>query len=91
MRYITANASGRVPFETQLILWGLFDRMNPSYRDYLQIFNLSRQDGKQMIRHHQEKPPWSESVVCITGEAITEKVYILTENGNDVMLLAEDY
>lgn len=56
MRYITANASGRVPLETQLILWCLFDRMNPSYRDYLQIFNLSRQDGKQLIRHHQEKP-----------------------------------
>ena len=68
----------------------LFDTMNEE-KDYLQIFDLKVSNGKQLIHHYQEQPQWSEEVFLLTDNPITEKVYIITENGNETMLLAEDY
>lgn len=90
VRYITSNAENRIPVEIQLLLWYLFDTMNEE-KDYLQIFDLKISDGKQLICHHQEEPQWSEEVFLLTDNPITEKVHIITENGNETMLLAEDY
>lgn len=90
MRYITSNASSRIPIETQLIMWNMFDRMTIE-KDYLQIFNLSSQGGIQKIRHSQEQPLWSEKVIYLTDNSVNEKVYIITENDYETMLLAEDY
>lgn len=90
VRYITSNAENRIPVESQLLMWYLFDTMNEE-KDYLQIFDLKVSNGKQLVCHHQEQPQWSEEVFLLTDNPITEKVYIITENGNDTMLLAEDY
>lgn len=90
VRYITSNEENRIPVEIQLLLWYLFDTMNEE-KDYLQIFDLKISDGKQLIHHYQEQPQWSEEVFLLTDNPITEKVYIITENGNETMLLAEDY
>ena len=90
MRYITTNAASRIPEGTQLLLWMLFDRMRAE-RDYLQIFNLSVQNEKQHIRHHQEQPPWSEEILFLTDTPVAEKVYIITEGEYSTMMLAEDY
>ena len=90
VRYITSNAENRIPVESQLLMWYLFDTMNEE-KDYLQIFDLKISDGKQLICHHQEQPQWSEEVFLRTDNPVTEKVFIITENGNEAMLLAEDY
>lgn len=90
MWYITTNASNRIPERTQLLLWMLFDQMQVE-KDYLQIFNMSIQNGKQHIRHHQEQPPWSEEILFLTDAPVAEKIYIITEGEYSTMMLAEDY
>lgn len=90
MRHITSNAMSRIPVETQILMWFMLDTMDED-KDYLQIFNLSIKDGNQIIRHHQEYPIWEEDVVLLTDSPVTEKVYIIVENGLETMMLAEDY
>lgn len=90
MRYITTNANNRIPLSTQITMWSLLDRMKIK-KDYLQIFKLSVQDGKQKILHIQEQPQWSEEILYITDTPVTEKAYIIRENDYETMLLAEDY
>ena len=90
MRHITSNAMSRIPAETQILMWFMLDSMEED-KDYLQILNLSIKDGNQIIRHHQEYPIWEEEVVLLTDSPVTEKVYIIVENGLETMMLAEDY
>ena len=53
-RYCTRGISSEVPLLTQIILWGLIDSMEVAEKDYLQIFRLSAENGKQKITHSQE-------------------------------------
>lgn len=100
MRYITTNASNRIPLEAQLMLWHLYDTMLPKVkeRDYFQIFELYiNPDGSQKIYHSQECPEWEELCTLLVkcGTAVNEKVYIIRDELEDgpveTMLLAEDY
>lgn len=51
-RYITKGINDTVPFALQLLMWNLIDTMNISHKDYLQVFELSEDDGKQKIVHN---------------------------------------
>ena len=42
----------------QIILWGLIDTMEVVEKDYLQIFTLTSENGKQKIVHEQEQPEY---------------------------------
>ena len=86
MLYLASNANNRIPIATQIIMWYLLDRMKAE-KDYLQIFKLSVQDGKQKILHTQEQLQWSEEILYTTDAPITEKVYIIKENDYEIMLL----
>lgn len=90
MRYITSNAANRIPLETQIVMWLMYDRMNGE-KDYLQIFHLKSLDKDQQIIHKQENPPWCEELIYDTETPVTEKVYIIDEGEYEIMLLAEDY
>lgn len=90
IRYITTNAETRIPKETQIIMWFMFDRMKIE-KDYLQIFSLSIKDNKQHILHSQEQPPWSEEILFNSNTPVKEKVYIIKEGDYETMMLAEDY
>lgn len=100
MRYITTNASNRIPLEVQLMLWHLYDSMEKKVKekDYFQVFELYiNPDGSQKIVHFQEDPEWREECTLIMklGTAVNEKVYIIrdeTEEGPiETFLLPEDY
>ena len=100
MRYITTNASNRIPLEVQLLMWHMYDTMLPRVkeRDCFQIFELYiNPDGLQKIVHSQEVPEWKEESTLIVklGTAVNEKVYIIRDELEDgyaeTMLLAEDY
>ena len=90
MRFITANTAGRIPIETQIVMWLMLDRMKGE-KDYLQIFNLKAQGDEQQIIHKQENPPWCEKLIYDTETPVTEKVYIIEYGDYEIMLLAEDY
>lgn len=100
MRYITTNASNRIPIEVQLMMWHLYDSMKTKVkeRDYLQVFDLYiNPDGSQKVVHSQEVPEWKEECTLIMklSTAVNEKVFIIRDEleGNfiETMLLAEDY
>ena len=46
-RYVTRGISNELPLMLQIILWGLIDTMEVAEKDYLQIFCLSNESGKQ--------------------------------------------
>lgn len=100
MRYITTNASNRIPLEVQLLMWHMYDTMlsKVKERDYFQVFELYiNPNGSQKIVHSQEVPEWKEESILIVklGVAVNEKVYIIRDELEDgyaeTMLLAEDY
>ena len=56
-RYITNGVQSNVPLYLIMILWELIDREKQNTQlDYLQIFRLSKENGKQRIVHEQEQP-----------------------------------
>lgn len=100
MRYITTNASNRLPVEVQLLMWHLYDVMGSKVKkkDYFQVFELFiNPDGSQKIVHFQESPKWREECTLILklGSAVNERVYIIRDEMEDgpveTMLLTEDY
>ena len=90
MRFITANATERIPIETQIVLWLMYDRMKGE-KDYLQIFILHAREDEQEIIHKQENPPKWEGLIYDTETPVTEKVYIIDYGEYEIMLLAEEY
>ena len=91
MRVVTTNCDSRVPLSTQLAMWWMYDNMTAEKKDYFQVFELTAKEGCQEIFHYQEQPPWQETLISFTDEAVTEKVYIIDDGDHETMLLAEDY
>ena len=89
-RYITCGVSENIPPLLQIILWGLIDEM-PVDKDYLQVFSLSEEDGKQKIKHSQEVLGYSEEYVFDMENIVTNKVFVIDDKTHSTMLLAEEY
>ena len=53
-RYATRGVTTTVPLMLQIVLWDLIDSMKVEEKDYLQVFRLSAESGKQKITHSQE-------------------------------------
>lgn len=66
-RYITSGIESSVPLYLIMILWELIDREKQNTKlDYLQIFRLSKENGKQRIVHEQEQPkPFKKTYVYV--------------------------
>ena len=52
-RFVTSGIAKKVPLELQVIMWDMIDTMDEQ-KDYLQVFDLSEENGKQKIVHSQE-------------------------------------
>ena len=52
-RFVTSGIAEKVPLELQVIMWDMVDAMDDP-KDYLQVFDLSEENGKQKIVHSQE-------------------------------------
>lgn len=63
----------------------------PVDKDYLQVFSLSVENGKQRIIHAQEIPEYSKEYVFNTGTSITDKVFVIDDKTHSTMLLANEY
>ena len=52
-KIVTSGIVEKVPLELQMIMWDMIDTMDEQ-KDYLQVFDLSEENGKQKIVHSQE-------------------------------------
>ena len=71
-------------------MWELINQM-PADKDYLQVFYLSAQNGKQRIKHSQEVPQYSAEYIFDTDSPITEKIFVIDDDTHSTMLLASEY
>lgn len=90
-RYLTRGVNEAIPFEIQLFLWEAVDNM-PAPKDYLQVFNLSVENGLQVIHHTSEQPEFDMTYILTTvSNSVESKIYIIDDGEQCTMLLAEEY
>ncbi|MBP1560401.1 MAG: hypothetical protein J6C96_04060 [Oscillospiraceae bacterium] len=65
-RYLTRGVQTEIPFELQLFMWSLIDKL-PEPKDYLQVFRLSVCDNVQHIIHEQEEPQYRKEYQLCTN------------------------
>jgi hypothetical protein len=79
-----------------LMLWEIYDTMDISEKDYLQIFDLKTELSMkgiiQEVIHTQEQPEFRQTYKFYTERPVEEKIYIIRENDEyEIMLLASEY
>ena len=90
-RYITRGIDNNIPLELQMFMWEAVDKM-PEPKDWLQVFNLSVENGLQVIKHTSEQPRFKMTYILPTiAETVAEKIYIIDDGDYSTMLLAEEY
>ena len=90
-RYVTRGVNARIPLLTQILMWEMIDSLQEVEPDYLQIFRLSEENGKQKVIHEQEQPEYKKEYVLSEIEPVNEKVYVIDSEEYSTMLLAEEY
>ena len=74
----------------KLSSWNLICKM-PVDKDYLQVFSLSCDKGRQRIRHTQEIPEYSKEYIFNTDNPVTAKVFVIDNTIYSTMLLDSEY
>ena len=90
-RYITKGVGAEIPLWIQNLMWLAVETMEVEKKDYLQVFNLSAENGQQKITHVQEEPPYEHEYIINTDSSITAKVFVIDDEDHTTMLLAEEY
>lgn len=94
-RYKTKGIEESIPLSLQYQLWKYIDQKNARKEelDYLQVFELSEQDGKQIIVHRQEIPPTNQQYEWVMPENknVTATVWVIDDGVYQTMLLPEEY
>lgn len=95
-RYITCGVAHEIPAEIQLGLWIMIDNLRTNNNielDYLQVFRLSNQDGKQKIIHSQELPEYRNEILVafIWHPVENAKIFVIDDGRHSTMMLAEEY
>ena len=88
-KYITKGVQEEIPPVLQLFIWKLVLQL-PEPKDYLQVFKLSNQNGKQKIIHIQEQPEYEKEYI-LDMAPVTEKIYVIDDDDHCTMLLAQEY
>ena len=61
-------------------------------KDYLQVFELNIEDGKQKVIHAQEVPEYkAEYLFSIDTPLFCGKIFVIDDETHSTMLLAEEY
>lgn len=90
-RYLTRGVDAEIPLDIQIFMWEAVDKM-PEPKDWLQVFNLSVENGLQIIRHTSEQPKFDMTyILTALTKTVTAKVYIIDDGDHCTMLLAEEY
>ncbi len=70
-------------------LWHCIDAMPPP-KDYLQVFDLTEENGKQKITHIQEGPEYRREYL-IDAPIFIGKIFAIDDETHSTMLLASEY
>ena len=90
-RYITKGVETTIPLYLQVIMWELVETL-PGPKDYLQVFKLSDDCGRQKIVHLQEQPEYEKEHILIAVDgAVCDKVFVIDDETHTTMLLASEY
>ena len=90
-RYITSGVDSKVNLLLQLFVWSCIDRLNEP-TDYLQVFKLTLEDGKQKITHIQEQPEYKREYLIMADTPIfIGTIFVIDNEDDSTMLLAEEY
>jgi hypothetical protein len=95
-RYMTKSIAETLHIEIQLLLWSLIDDrvIKGEEVDYLQVFELSVERGKQSIIHRQEQPPHKQQwfVELHHTKPIMSTIWCMdNSNEGQMMLYPSDY
>lgn len=96
-RYLTRGVNESIPVEIQLFIWNAISNM-PVPKDCFQIFNLSIENGLQIIHHTSEHPEFDMTyIIPEIVNPVSAKIYVIDDYYADegkhisTMLLAEEY
>ena len=94
-KFITRGVNSEVSLLLQLFMWQCIEEMM-SPKDYLQVFQLPLEDGKQKIVHIQgffDKPEYKrEYLLNLTDTPIfIGKIFVIDDGDHSTMLLASEY
>ena len=70
--YLTCGVNENIPQLLQCLMWELINQM-PVDKDYLQVFYLSAENGRQKIKHIQEVPEYTKEYYLNSDKPVTEK------------------
>lgn len=94
-RYVTRSIYYNLSPKMQVFLWQLVDNQvrKGNKMDYLQKFELKVTDVGQEIKHSQENPKKSYTIVLPIGleDCINKTVWIIDDIEYQTMLFPEDY
>ena len=94
-RFVTRGVTDTIPLEVQMFLWSLLDSLIAKRvveLDYLQVFELSGEGGRQKVIHSQEVPEYQaayqfDNVVI----PLNSKLYVIDNSSYVMMLLCDEY
>ena len=84
--YITRGIEATIPPWLQALLWYMRDSMEVPERDYLQIFRLSCDGGRQRIEHAQKQPEYTHVVVIPDEQPVDAKYEVIEDPAHITML-----
>lgn len=95
-RYITCGIANKIPDEVQLKMWIMIEKLIRSRKiemDYLQVFQLANEKGKQKIIHSQEQPEYRNEIVKLFSCQPVDnvKIFVIDDGCHSTMMLAEEY
>ena len=88
-RYATCGVMENIDLPLQLFLWQLIDAMPPP-RDYLQVFQFSKEGDQLKITHMQEIPAYRREYL-LDAPVFVGKIYAIDDGEQSTMLLANEY
>ena len=90
-RFVTKGVVEQVSPLLQLFMLRCIDDMTAP-KDYLQVFELIIEDGKQKIIHIQEQPEYkAEYLIESDTPLFVGKIFVIDDETHSTMLLAEEY
>ena len=90
-RFITRGVDSEINLLLQIFMWQCIDTM-PLIKDYLQVFRLTAENGKQKVIHSQEEPEYKrEYLINSDAPVFIGKVFVIDDETHSTMLLAEEY
>lgn len=75
----------------KIYMFFMIDTMKVEEKDYLQVFDLYIEGGKQCIEHRQETPDYKQVVTLDMDVSAEEKIFIIDDGDHTTAMLADEY